>query len=135
MGGELMFQIPGNEIPNHPTGTDFLFPGNQDPLWDKNTRQFIPDKGQLHTFMSVLGKPDAEFINCVQNKEMRYWLREQRGTPRQTLEQKFPKVSEDCLDLLRGMLQYDPRHRLTVEQCLQHPWFSDCEIMNDPNNR
>jgi serine/threonine protein kinase len=33
-------------------------------------------------------------------------------------------VSEDAKDLIRGMLTVDPKKRLTIDQCLQHPWIT-----------
>mmetsp|Transcript_35161 Transcript_35161/g.92074 ORF Transcript_35161/g.92074 Transcript_35161/m.92074 type:complete len:172 (+) Transcript_35161:830-1345(+) len=33
-------------------------------------------------------------------------------------------VSTSCQDLLRALLNADPRKRLTAEQALAHPWFS-----------
>ncbi|PNH01588.1 Sperm motility kinase Y [Tetrabaena socialis] len=32
-------------------------------------------------------------------------------------------VSRDLVDLLHGLLQYDPTHRLTAAQALRHAWF------------
>ncbi|PNG99724.1 putative cyclin-dependent serine/threonine-protein kinase [Tetrabaena socialis] len=32
-------------------------------------------------------------------------------------------VSRDLVDLLHGLLQYDPKHRLTAAQALRHAWF------------
>lgn len=34
------------------------------------------------------------------------------------------RVSEDAKDLIRKLLTYDPRKRLTIRQALQHPWFT-----------
>ena len=33
-------------------------------------------------------------------------------------------ISEDAVDLLKGMLQIDPRLRLTLDEVIAHPWFS-----------
>jgi serine/threonine protein kinase len=35
---------------------------------------------------------------------------------------KFP-VSNEMKELLRAMLQYDPRKRITVKDALNHPYF------------
>jgi serine/threonine protein kinase len=34
-------------------------------------------------------------------------------------------VSEDVRDLLRRMLETDPRRRISIPQILCHPWFSE----------
>jgi serine/threonine protein kinase len=36
---------------------------------------------------------------------------------------RLQHVSDDCKDLLRGLLTADPRKRLTVAQVQSHPWF------------
>jgi serine/threonine protein kinase len=44
-------------------------------------------------------------------------------------------VSEKGRDLIKGMLERDPKKRLSVEQILEHPWFDDLDpelsIFND----
>ncbi|KAF5750209.1 putative calcium-dependent protein kinase [Tripterygium wilfordii] len=35
----------------------------------------------------------------------------------------WPKVSENAKDLVRKMLDPDPKHRLTAQQVLEHPWL------------
>jgi serine/threonine-protein kinase Chk2 len=32
-------------------------------------------------------------------------------------------VSDDALDLIQNMLRANPEERLTLEQCVQHPWL------------
>ena len=34
--------------------------------------------------------------------------------------------SADALDLLKRMLQFNPHRRITVDECLNHPFFSVC---------
>ena len=35
----------------------------------------------------------------------------------------FETISADAIDLLKGMLTYDPEKRLSAKEALQHPWF------------
>lgn len=43
------------------------------------------------------------------------------------------KDHEQLFDLIEKMLDYDPVKRLTLDQCLQHPFFS-CYHQNTTNN-
>ena len=38
-------------------------------------------------------------------------------------EEYWGTVSAEAKDLIRGMLTVDPEKRLTVQQCLEHPWL------------
>lgn len=42
------------------------------------------------------------------------------------------KDHEQLFDLIEKMLEYDPTKRLTLDQCLQHEFFS-CYHQNSPN--
>ena len=37
----------------------------------------------------------------------------------------FPQMDEQSRDLLRKMLVFNPKHRITVEDALRHPFFKD----------
>lgn len=39
-----------------------------------------------------------------------------------------------AIDLLKNMLQFDPRERFTVEKCLQHPYLSELHEESDEPN-
>lgn len=41
-----------------------------------------------------------------------------------------PRLANDAvgLDLLRRMLCYDPRQRITASEALVHPWFNDVVV-------
>lgn len=43
------------------------------------------------------------------------------------------KDHEQLFDLIEKMLDYDPAKRLTLDQCLQHPFFS-CYHQNSTNS-
>ena len=52
----------------------------------------------------------------------------------------FPDASPASIDLLRRMLVFDPRKRISVEEALAHPWLADlharapeptCEVVFD----
>jgi len=40
------------------------------------------------------------------------------------LRDMFPTASEDALDLLKNLLQFNPNKRLTADQALQHPYVA-----------
>lgn len=42
-------------------------------------------------------------------------------------------LSHKGLDLLQGLLTYDPAHRLTAEDALRHPWFHEAPLPAHPD--
>ncbi|XP_041027172.1 cyclin-dependent kinase D-3-like isoform X1 [Juglans microcarpa x Juglans regia] len=45
----------------------------------------------------------------------------------------FPMASEDTLDLLSKMFTYDPKARISVQQALEHRYFSSAPLATDPD--
>ena len=40
-------------------------------------------------------------------------------------KEMIPHASEDCLDLITKMMEFDPDKRITVEQILAHPYLAE----------
>ena len=47
----------------------------------------------------------------------------------ETLAKKYAgKINKLALSFLQGLLQMDPKDRLTSEQCIKHPWFAGYNV-------
>lgn len=49
--------------------------------------------------------------------------------------QLFPKATNEAIDLLKKMLTFDHKKRITVEQALSHPYLADLHIPEDEPGR
>jgi len=79
---------------------------------------------QLATILDVIGTPDVETeLRHVPEKARRY-IAGLPPSPRKPLREIYPEASEPALELLGGMLCWDPSRRCTVAQALSHPYLA-----------
>ena len=86
---------------------------------------------QLQLIVSILGTPEPDDMASIKSDRARRYM---ASLPRQDpvdFARLFPGASDDALDLLRGLLTFNPDKRLTVEEALQHPFMAD---IHDPSD-
>ncbi|CAB4438662.1 unnamed protein product [Rhizophagus irregularis] len=49
-----------------------------------------------------------------------------------TLRSRFPYLTENGFDLIAKLLTYDPSKRITAEEALKHPYFTESPLPKDP---
>nr|ALM02103.1 Kss1-like MAPK [Ustilago esculenta] len=86
---------------------------------------------QLSLILDVLGTPTVEEFHNIYSRRSREYIRSMPFRKRRDFHQLFPKASPEAIDFLRKTLTFDPRNRLTVEECLQHPYLS---AYHDPDD-
>ncbi|KAL6073884.1 Mitogen-activated protein kinase [Balamuthia mandrillaris] len=84
---------------------------------------------QLSLILEVLGTPTEEqianlpFLHGTDSK-LAEQLRSMPPRAATPWQQIFPNASEQGLDLLSKMLEFDPARRITVEDALRHPYLA-----------
>jgi len=122
--GELLQMIPGQEQGRN-NKREILLKGAADLVLSPRTFHNRPiiTRQQLNVIFKFLGTPDADYIAKIKNDDLRKWIRQQEKRKPEDLQQRFKKVTPECLDFMKCMLQYDVDKRYDVEQCLKHPWL------------
>ena len=126
---ELLSRLKSNQVDFR--GFPVLFPGS-------SCYPFSPDKAgairgdisslptdQLNVILSVIGTPTVEDCMFITNPETRRVILEMPQIARQDLSVVYTAAGRDAIDLLDKMLVFNPFKRITVDQCLEHPFLAD----------
>ncbi|GAA6049619.1 hypothetical protein JCM3770_005038 [Rhodotorula araucariae] len=79
---------------------------------------------QLTLILSVTGTPSLEEFYRINSRRSRDYLRALPFQKRRSFAELFPNASPAACDFLSKTLTFDPTKRLTVEQCLEHPYLA-----------
>ena len=107
-----------------------LFPGTGcAPLSPKDkTKSDTGGSGEGHDQLSVIfdviGTPSAEDCEFIPEKEVIDILMAMQKKAKKDFTSLYPGSDKQATDLLDKMLQFDPRKRFTIDQCLDHPYLS-----------
>ncbi|XP_047162070.1 cyclin-dependent kinase D-3-like isoform X1 [Vigna umbellata] len=92
--------------------------------------QGTSDIDQLGKIFSAFGTPTAsqwpDMVYLPDYVEYQY-------VPAPPLRSLFPMATDDALDLLSKMFTYDPKARISVQQALEHRYFSSAPLPSDPD--
>jgi len=70
---------------------------------------------QLDRVMEVTGTPSQEDVDSINSPLAQTMLESLPPTKAKKLRDMFPTASEEALDLLKNLLQFNPNKRLTAE--------------------
>ena len=70
---------------------------------------------QLDRVMEVTGRPSQEDVDSINSPLAQTMLERLPPTKAKKLRDMFPTASEEALDLLKNLLQFNPNKRLTAE--------------------
>ena len=74
--------------------------------------------------MNVLGTPSENDLSFITDPTALQYIKEfPTGQQMVDFKSKFPYASDEALDLMIGMVQFNPFFRYTIEDCLAHPYF------------
>ena len=78
---------------------------------------------QLERVIELLGKPKMEDIDALDANLAKNVLDNIHVTKKRSFQSFFPGSSEAAFDLIKKMLVFNPKKRITAEQALKHPYI------------
>jgi mitogen-activated protein kinase 1/3 len=97
-----------------------------DPILADHHSDFpIDRKDQLKMIFNIMGTPqddmDVSFISDQQAEDYIQIFASKSGSG---LHDKYPNSSAEAIDLLSKMLTFNPYFRVSIDECLNHPFFA-----------
>ena len=80
---------------------------------------------QIKKIISVLGSPNDKEIDYIVSPEARKFIADIPKKIKIPFSQIYPKANPVGLDLLEKMLDFNPKTRITIKECLEHPYFKE----------
>nr|AAS55115.1 mitogen activated protein kinase 4 [Tetrahymena thermophila] len=80
---------------------------------------------QIEKVLELTGKPTQEDIESLESQLAWNIISSINVQKKKTFHQMFPGASEEAIDLIKKLLCFNPKNRLTVEQALEHPYVKD----------
>lgn len=84
---------------------------------------------QLNQILHYLGHPSEAMLQRIASPRAQQYIRSLPFKPGIPFEQLYPKANPLALDLLRRLLAFDPRQRITCDEALAHPYLA---VWHDP---
>ncbi|KAG8175870.1 hypothetical protein JTE90_026995 [Oedothorax gibbosus] len=113
-----------------------IFPGKHFDVWSVgccfaemiSSKALFPGKNyldQLNHILNIVGSPSQEDMNCIINEKARTYLQSLPRKPKVPWTSLYPNANVQALDLLDKMLTFNPHKRVSVEDALGHPYFTE----------
>lgn len=97
-------------------------------------RPLFPGKDYRHQLMLIfglIGTPTGEDLLCIESKRAREYIMTLPKYNPIPWERIFPNGDPMGIDLLKKMLIFDPKKRITAREALEHPFL---RTYHDPND-
>lgn len=97
------------------------------PINDSNStcQASITSSDQLELILKLTGTPSDQQASFIRDKNTMAYLRSFKIQESSLLSEIFPHSSPSILNLMEGMLVFDPRSRITIEEALSNSYFDN----------
>lgn len=126
---ELLSMLKGNSSsykdrqPLFPGGSCFpLSPENKTVV--KSPESLFSHTDQLNVIFDILGTPTEVDYSFVTDAKAIEYLKAFPPKKKMDLAERYPFASLEAIDFLKRIIIFNPFYRLTIEECLNHPFVA-----------
>jgi mitogen-activated protein kinase 1/3 len=84
---------------------------------------------------NLVGTPTKDEINQIENERWREYTRKAKKCRGKDFDKLFAGSNPLAIDLLKKLLVFDPKKRISVEGALKHPYLKGLHIEEDEPTR
>ena len=96
--------------------------GVQDVFWLNYQEDYLD---QIEKITEVLGSPKIEDLDFVTRPEAKEFIMKLEKKKKVPFSKLYEGANPIALDLLEKMLTFNPKKRITIKECLEHPYFKE----------
>ena len=85
---------------------------------------------QIKKITEILGSPNENDMSYISDPQAIKFINDLPKNKAISFKQIFPNGNPLAIDLLEKMLCFNPKNRIDIEQCLNHPYFKDVRDKN-----
>ena len=83
------------------------------------------DHDQMNIIIKVLGNPDTNDLSFMSEEKMQAFLKTYESFSGKNFASIFPSEDDECLSLIKNMLEFNPYTRFNIDECLAHSYFNE----------
>jgi len=92
-------------------------------MQNEKDENLLDEYDQLNLIFNLLGTPEEKDLDFLTRQDRKKYVRNFGKIKKVDFSAIFPEATNEAIDLLSKMLAFNPKERLDVEDCLQHPFF------------
>jgi len=85
---------------------------------------FVSEKDQMNIILKFLGVPGDEDLSFLTESKKKAFRQTYETYSGKKFSSILPDEDDECIHLIKKMLEFNPYCRYSAEECLNHPYFS-----------
>lgn len=82
------------------------------------------ENDQLNVIFEVIGTPSQQELSFITDPKAHEYVNSFPPRQPKSFQEFFPGCGPDELDILKKMLVFSPKHRISLNELIQHPYFN-----------